>query len=399
MENIDMDQQSIMDRHKAPHMGDFAVETTAADHNFFEKDLLELYRKKNTVAKLLIEQRELHKEQVKLLCEQKEEYILLSAKCNSKMKERIDLQRKKVAYRKNQEAHLSTININELSIQDKMKEEKRKRIISALVSGIDTSLLPLENEIQELNKKVEDDQSLIKLMEDKCIQHSFNMNSLQKDYNLVLLLLRLEEQTKQPEISVIQEEESIELFMTEEIKYFSVKPKVVKFEDTYKLSQQLVFVDTKTVEIEDEEIIEMDQVHTVSEQASVQIQLDECMEECSLSKPTVFKQQVYKEVNMEEEELKDLEEFTSKPETANFKIQADPLKRISAITEVIIQNNVNEGENEELIKTQVKNMSKEVSVLKQDEEDLQKLVKVQDIAVQELITSFKQNKITEERFH
>ena len=73
-----------------------------------------------------------------------------------------------------------------------------------------------------------------------------------------------------------------------------------------KVSQQVVFVDTKTVEIEEEEVTEMLQVHTHSEQASVKIHLDEFMETCSVSKPIVLKQQVYNEVNMEEEEIQDI---------------------------------------------------------------------------------------------
>ena len=112
MEDTVMDQQSIMERQNALYMEKFAVETTAADHNFFEKDPMETVttyteeiRKQGTMLYLL-------KEQMK-------EVKLLYDKLDSKWKERKDLERKKVEYWTKQEDHINSININECQFKTK----------------------------------------------------------------------------------------------------------------------------------------------------------------------------------------------------------------------------------------------------------------------------------------
>ena len=60
------------------------------------------------------------------------------------------------------------------------------------------------------------------------------------------------------------------------------------------------------MEVQEEELDDMLHVNTTSEQATVKIHLDDFLETFSVSQPIVFIDQVIKEVNIEEEEVKDM---------------------------------------------------------------------------------------------
>ena len=150
-----------------------------------------------------------------------------------------------------------------------------------------------------------------------------------------------------------------------------------------------MFTGQDSTEVQEEEIQDMLFTQTVSEQATF------TLHEEDFSVPLLLQEPIYNQINFDDfsQEVQSFEDFSYNQFTANFKLQSDPLKRISPVPQVKV--NVHECKQEEVIKKHIKEMSNNIVKLKQDEMDLNLSIKVQGVAVHELFHSFKQNKISE----
>ena len=112
------------------------------------------------------------------------------------------------------------------------------------------------------------------------------------------------------------------------------------------------------VNIEEEEINDMLFTQSVGEQVICTLHQE------NFSVPLLLQQPVYHQLNFDDicEEVQDLQDFSYNQATASFKLQADPLKRISPVSQVKV--NVHEGKNEEVIKKHIKDSSNKIVNLK-----------------------------------